>query len=321
MSRLGAQLALVLAFPCTSAAQDAAAWRDSAYRLTAEIKRVRDSVQRADESIAEIARRGGLVVSASVKYQPIAVAALERFDSTRRRWFGEALPGGDGFRIVLRTGEPWRWRRPIESRQSISIAGLPDTGTATRFSPLVSSRVLSSPERAAHEMLSHFGNMMVGSAAASIRRWLPAGPSLILPDIDRREQAMYALVTGDGNAQRACVMGDLDACAYVLGLREPLTADPGGQYYPLARADLLLFALDQGGPGAWERLRNGPGASVEELLAAAADMPVDSLLSRWRQGLLAMRPDRGPISGITTLAFLAWSSVVLAASLGIAKWA
>jgi len=321
MSRLGALPALVLAFPWTLAAQDAAAWRDSAYRLTAEIKRVRDSVQRADESIAEVARRSGLVVSASVKYQPIAMATLARFDSTRRRWFGEALPSGDGFRIVLRTGESWRWRRATESPQTISISGLPDTGTATRFSPLVGSRALSSPERAAHEMLSHFGNMMVGSAAPSIQRWLPAGPSLILSDTERREQAMYALVTGDGNAQRACVMGDLDACAYVLGLREPLTLDPGGQYYPLARADLLLFALDQGGPGAWKRLRDGPDDSAQERLAAAAGMPADSLIARWRHGLLAMRPDRGPISGIATLAFLAWSSVLLVAALGIAKWA
>jgi len=321
MSRLGVSLALVLALPGAPAAQDAAAWRDSAYRLTAEIQRIRDSVQRADESIAEIARRRGLVVSASVKYQPIAVATLERFDSMRRRWFGEALPSRAGFRIVLRTGEPWRWRRPIESPQSISIAGLPDSGAATRFSPLVSSRTLSSPERAAAEMLSHYGNMMVGSAPPSIQRWLPAGPSLILKDTDRREQAMYALVTGDGNAQRACVMGDLAACAYVLGLREPRTPDPGGQYYPLARADLLLFALDQGGPGAWERLRDGPGDSAQELLAAAAGMPADSLIARWRHGLLAMRPDRGPITGIATFAFLAWSSIVLVAALGIAKWA
>jgi len=321
MSRLGVLLATTLVFPWGVAAQDAAAWRDSAYRLTALVKSVRDSVRQAEESIAEVARRPGLVVSASVKYQPIAAETLERFDEARRRWFGAALPSEAGFRIVLRTGVRWWSRRQTESPQSLSIAGLPDTGNAARFSPLVSSRVFSTPERAARELLSHYGSMMMSSSATPIQRWLPTGLSLILTDTERREGAMYALAVGDGNAQRACVMGDLDACAYVLGLRAPDTPDPGGQYYPLARADLLLFALDQGGEGAWDRLRDGQGNTAEEHLAAAAGMPADSLIARWRSGLLAMRPEHGPISGSVTLAFLAWSSVILAAALGIAKWA
>lgn len=320
MSRLVALLAPILALGSGLAAQDAAAWRDSSYRLTAEVHRIQDSLRKADEAIEEIARRPGLVASASAGYRPIAAETLDRFDRARRRWFGEAMPSSAGFRIVLRHGERWSSKRNAEAPQSLAIAGLPDTGAAPRVGPLLAARRLSNAASAAEEMLSHYGNMMMGSTPSSIQRWLPTGLPLILSDAARREQAMYALVTGDGKAQRECVVGDLDACAYVLGLRAPATADPGGQYYPLARADLLLFALDQGGSGAWDRVRNESGNSAEEHLAAAAGLPADSLLARWRSGLLALRPDHGPISSTSTVIILAWSTVVLVAALGLARW-
>lgn len=131
---------------------------------------------------------------------------------------------------------------------------------------------------------------------------------------------MYALVTGGGNAQRECVRGDLGSCAYVLGLRAPTIPEPGGQYYPLARADLLLTALDLGGEGAWGRLRDSPGTTVEEHLTAAAGMSADSLLSTWRSGLLALRPDHGPIGVGTIALLLAWTGLVLLVVLGIGRW-
>lgn len=320
MCRLVVLLAAILTLRSGLAAQNAAAWRDSTYRLTAEVKTIEDSLRKADEAIEEVARRQGLVASASARYRQIAAETLDRFDQARRRWFGEAMPSSAGFRIVLRHGERWSFRRNAAGPQSLAIAGLPDTGSAPRVTPFLPARRLSNSGTAAEEMISYYGNMMMESAPSSIQRWLPGGLPLILSDAARREQAMYALVTGDGSAQRACVVGDLGACAYVLGLRAPATPAPGGQYYPLARADLLLFALDQGGSGAWERLQDKSGKSAEAHLVAAAGIPADSLIARWRSGLMAMRPDHAPISSTTALAILAWSSAILLAALGTARW-
>ena len=301
-------------------AQDASAWRDSAYRISTELRVVRDSIAREESGIEEIARRSGLVVSATTRYHPIAADVLARFDSTRRRWFGEALPAAHGFRIVLRTGDRWSPQPRGSGEHSLMIAGLPDGEAAPRVSPLVRETELSDPEQAARSFLDQFGRMMMRATAEPVQRWLPTGIPLIISDAARREEAMYAVVTGDGPAQRACVTGALAACRYVLGLTEPATSDSGPKYYSLARADLLLTVLDLGGAGAWNRLRDAPGPSLEEHLIAAAGMPLDSVLARWRDGLLALRPDHGPLDVPATAILLGWALLVLITSVGIARW-
>jgi len=320
MSKLTLLACSVLGLPAIVTAQDASAWRDSAYRITAELRVVRDSIAREESGMEEIARRPGLLVSATTKYQPIAAEVLARFDSTRRRWFGEAFPAAEGFRIVLRTGDRWSTRRRGGGEHSLMIIGLPDGEAASRVSPLVRESELRGPEEATRSFLDQFGRMMMGATGAPLPRWIPTGIPLMISDAARREAAMYALVTGDGPAQRDCVTGVLAACGYVLGLRESATPDPGAKYLPLARADLLLTALDLGGPGAWDRLPDAPGASIEAHLAAAAGMPPDSLLARWRNGLLALRPDHGPLDVPTIAILLGWSGLVLIGALGIARW-
>src|SRR5687767_7621914 len=112
---------LLLALARPAAAQDAAAWRDSAYRLSAEQQRVWDSLKQDDLAIEEIARRSGLVVSATSDYRGLAQEVLDRFDAARRRWFGSALPTPNGFRITLRGGESWSFGRLTNRPQSLSI--------------------------------------------------------------------------------------------------------------------------------------------------------------------------------------------------------
>ncbi len=319
MSRM-AVLIITLAVSGKLPAQSADAWRDSTYRITREVRSVRDSISKTDPGIEEIARRPGLLVSASPKHRAIATEVLARFDSARRHWFGEAMPGVSGFRIILRSGDTWSYGRRAGSPQSLTIAGLPDTGAAPRATPMVLQEQLGNAEKAARGFLFEYAGMMMGSTDDAVRRWLPAGLLLNLPDESRREQAMYALVTGDGKAQRHCVRGDAGACAYALGLRPTTNPEAGGQYYALARADLLLSALEQGGQGGWERLGARQSGTIEERLAEAAGMPADSLLIRWRDGLLALQPDRGPLDVSTAAALLGWSALVLAAGLGIARW-
>jgi hypothetical protein len=318
MSRLVIGISLfALTGPVT--AQDATAWRDSAYRLSAEMQRVRDSLRQDDSQTEEIARRSGLVVSATGDYRALAEDVLDRFDAARRRWFGSALPSPVGFRITLRHGESWSIGRSSRP-QSVSIAGLPDADDAFRRAPFDAEEALGNAGKAAQRFLGEYGSLMMASAPAAIRSWLRAGLLLDLGVESRRERAMYSLVTGVGKAQRACVQGDAAGCAHALGIRRSGDPDAGGEYYPLVRADLLLAALEQGGEGAWSRLIGNAGASVEQRLAAAAGIPVDTLLLRWRDGLLALQPDRGPLDLSSAGLILGWSAVILAAGLGIARW-
>jgi hypothetical protein len=318
MSRLALGLFL-LALAGPAAAQDAAAWRDSAYRLAAEVERVRDSLKHDDSQVEEIARRHGLVVSATSEYRALAEDVLDRFDAARRRWFGSAPPATTGFRITLRNGESWSFGRRTNSPQSLSIARLPDADEAFRLAPFVSDGTLGDAERATQRFLGEYGSLMMASAPAAIRRWLRAGLLLDLGDDSRRERAMYSLVTGVGKAQRACVQGDAAGCAHALGIRRSGDPDAGGEYYPLVRADLLLAALEQGGERAWTRLV-AAGGSVEQGLAAAAGMSADSMLLRWRDELLALQPDRGPLDLSAAGLILGWSALILAAGLGLARW-
>ena len=310
---------LLLALAGPAAAQDAAAWRDSAYRLSAERQRVWDSLKQDDSKLEEIATRHGLVVSATSEYRAFAEEVLDRFDTLRRRWFGPTLPDPAGFRITLRHGESWSFGRRTTRPQSLSIAGLPDTGDA-RLAPFVPDANLGSPEKAAQRFLGEYGSLMMAAAPGPIQRWLPAGLLLDLTEESRRERAMYSLVTGAGKAQRACVQGDAAGCAHALGIRPSGDPDAGGEYYPLVRADLLLAALEQGGEGAWTRLTSAADGSVDQGLAAAAGMPADSMLLRWREGLLALQPDRGPLDISSAGLILGWSALILAAGLAIARW-
>lgn len=319
MSRLALGVSL-LVFAAPAGAQDAASWRDSAYRLSAEVQRVRDSLRQDDSQIEELAHRSGLVVSATGDYRALAQEVLDRFDAARRRWFGSALPSPNGFRITLRGGESWSFGRRTNRPQSLAIAGLPDADEALRLAPFVPDETLGDVERVTQEFLGEYGSLMMASAPAAIRGWLRAGLLLSLPEDSRRERAMYSLVTGVGKAQRACVQGDAAGCAHALGVRRSGDPEAGGEYYPLVRADLVLAALEQGGEGAWARLMAESEASIEQGLAAAAGMPADSMLLRWRDGLLELQPERGPLDLPAAGVILVWSALILGAGLGIARW-
>lgn len=317
MSRI-AVLITMLAVARELPAQSADAWRDSTYRLTRAVRSVRDSIRDIDAGVEEIARRSGLVVSAARIPRTIATDVLARFDSARQHWFGTALPDANGFEITLRRWDSRSFGSRVGNPQSLTIAGLPDTGSAPRSMQMVSNGRLSNSEEATRSFLFEYGGLMMRTAPEWLLRWLPSGLLLDLTDESRREQTMYALVTGNGKAQRDCVRGDPGACAYAMGLRSTTDPDAGGQFYPLARADFLLTGLELGGAGAWERL--GGDGTIEEHLARASGTPADSLLIRWRDGLLALRPERSPLDVPTAAVLLGWSALVLAAGLGIARW-
>lgn len=312
--RLYSGLALLLFAAPSVTAQTATQWRDSAITLSARVRALRDSLLQGDSTVREVARSGDLVIGASETLRGAAREALEQFVQVRQRWFGSATPAAGGFRIVLRREARRRYDGGIGEWSTLVLAGLPDTGNSVRTQRNVQRNEI------VQGLIDLYGELMWASVGIEVVRWLDLAPPLSMNEKQRRSIAMYALVTGTGAAQRGCVAGNLDDCGYVLALLPPKAANPGGSYLPFVRTDLLLTALDLGGPGAWARFRAASGPRVDAALAAAAGMPLESLLGRWRSQLLALRPTDAPIQGRGALLALGWTAALLLGALGLSRW-
>jgi hypothetical protein len=86
-----------------------------------------------------------------------------------------------------------------------------------------------------------------------------------------------------GARQRCMNTGDLSACRSVLTPARVLTPVGG-----LGRQYLVQLALESGGASAFERLTADTGVTLEHRLAAAAGVPIDTLLNRWGASLRAV---------------------------------
>lgn len=118
---------------------------------------------------------------------------------------------------------------------------------------------------------------------------------------DDSDYPKLAAVAGDGNQRgnmyrsfseeerEDCnVNRHVDTCRRMLLLLPPDAF--GIPMPPTARASLAQLALELGGPGAISRLRRAPAASVATQLSVAAGVPIDTLIGRWQQRLMASRP-------------------------------
>lgn len=309
---------ILLAWASTSSAQarPAAEWRDSALRLTRELRALTDSMLKGDSTVQEVTRDDRLVIGATAGLRREAFSAFARIQGLRRRWFSDALPSPPGFHIALTSVD----QVPAGSlgrgaRQSMVLSSLPEVDASEGWTRVVPR------DRFVETVVDLYAELMWVSAGPHLRRWLDPAPPLSMPESERRYIAMYAFVTGSSRAQRSCAAGDLADCAYALGLRAPAVADAGAQFAAFLRTDLLLTALEAGGPGAWGRFRDHVGLELEPALAAAANMPLDSLLSRWRGDLLALRPVTSPIELRGALLAVLWGAALGLGALGISRWA
>jgi hypothetical protein len=318
--------ALFCSLAITATAQQANAWHDSTVRLQARARLLEDSLMTGDSAATEVARRGDLVIAASPRQQSIAVPALDSFAATRQRWFGSAMPSPSGFRIAVQVdggGRRWDGGTPLGNAAvgvaaqpigSIILAGLPDSANAVR-------RLRSSSAAdVAATLIDQYASLMLASDTV-LTTWLENPPAFSVMMKDRRHRAMYLFVTGTGAMERDCANGDVASCSYALDLEHAPAARTGSIYSPDLRTDLLYYALDLGGAGAWTRLRNATGPAMPAKLAAAAQMPIDSLLARWRTSLLVLRPAKAVLGGESALVALAWSVVLLLTALGASRWA
>jgi hypothetical protein len=306
--------AIVALFPTAAIGQRAEAWGDSVQRLHALASALRDSMARGDSSTQEVARRGPFVVAASPNNRAVATDALEQFTAISDRWFGGALPSPGGFRLVVRTERATGtgFGRPREIGVVV-LAALPDTSSSMRV------QLSEAPQGVPKALTDAYGDMMFANVPA-VMLWLQHAPSLSTPEAARRQVAMYALVTGSSQPVRDCAGGAMAGCEIAFELTGSPATPAGVSFSAFMRADLMLAALSAGGRAAWPRLRAAADSGIRTALAAAAGMPLDSLLSRWRVGLLSLRPTAGPLTRGVAIAALIWSVALLAGALGTSRW-
>jgi len=305
---------LVAVMPAICAAQRGAAWRDSAQRLSAVVKALGDSMLQSDSTVTEVSRTGDIVIAASPAQRRNAADAFQQFLRTTTPRFAGALPSPGGFRIVMRTGTRPRALAGADSSGIVVLSGQPDGPGSIQTQRSVS------PGDVTAGLIDRYGEMMIASVPA-LAAWIGNPPALSMNESSRRDQAMYGFVTAMGPTQQRCVSGGLAACSVAMGIHQIGGPEHGGRYSRYMRADLLYYALDTGGTGAWERLRGAADSGVGAMLAAAARMPTDSVVNNWRNGLLALRPATAVVSQRSALVAVIWSMLFLAGALGASKWA
>jgi hypothetical protein len=306
----------LMLMPALCPAQGAAAWHDSVLRANVAMRAMHDSLYQGDSTAAEVARHGDLSIAASPNEAANAAAALDRFAQIRARRFGDAMPSFSGFRIVVRT--EGAARAPSAgggdvTGGSVVLTGMPDSGAAVRIQGSVRSAEL------AEYLINHYGEMMVASIPA-LSAWTNSTPPLSMDETDRRDQAMYAFITSTGESPRRCVAGDLTGCELAFNLKRTSDPENDRRLSQFLRADLLFFALDVGGTGAWNRLSSAADSGTATMLASAAQLPTDTLLAHWRQSLLSRRPPTALLTPATSFVALAWTLLILGSAVGASRW-
>ena len=88
---------------------------------------------------------------------------------------------------------------------------------------------------------------------------------------------------------------------------------------PSARHHLFRLAIAAGGRDAYSRFALGT-ATVEQRLAAAAGMPIDSIVAHWRSDLMAARPPSPVPSMVSIWTTVAWGIAIMLLALRVVSW-
>ena len=156
----------------------------------------------------------------------------------------------------------------------------------------------------------------LGDAAGQLERWYASAgerQSLVTGSF-----ADYFNHGATAAAFRACASGSDGDCTELLrGLPGGALPRPIGSE---GRATLVHVALRAGGRDAYRRLLANPSDPLASRLAAAAGMPLDSLVTRWRGDVIASRPATVLLPAWAFAVALAWTALFAGCGLWSTRW-
>ncbi len=113
---------------------------------------------------------------------------------------------------------------------------------------------------------------------------------------------------------------DTEQCTRVLVETFPAPWSHRGALGAPARQALLAIVLEMGGSGAFEALNASAAAPMGERLAGAAGVPLDSLVTRWRNEILAARPQPVSVTSAGGWTAVGWATLLGLMALRSSRW-
>ena len=147
-------------------------------------------------------------------------------------------------------------------------------------------------------------------------------PAFTLFNEDQRRDMIERNATRFRRADAAqysrCTIAHVQAVCDSIVRSIPLDAVPSPTP-PAVRRSLVRYALMTGGSGAFDRLASGDG-TVSDRLSVVSKMPIDSLVRRWQQALVASRATSTAIDVETATSAILWAAACCALALRSSRW-
>ena len=145
--------------------------------------------------------------------------------------------------------------------------------------------------------------------------YLPSNVQTWLNDSDLSKGRAHPLIyrelaTSQSRLVQDCYRGVLAACTHAL----QFTNRERGSLSSLARASLLLHALEMGGAGSLARLRAAGDLQPADAIAAAARQPVNRVVQSWRNAITRGYVSHAGLPGAAAAAVF-WGLIALMVSL------
>ncbi len=119
-------------------------------------------------------------------------------------------------------------------------------------------------------------------------------------------------------AIKPCINGDDQSCLEMFGQVDPSRLP--APVAPITRLTLARIALDLGGREAYARLTADSTTPIDQRLARAAGIPLDSLLSVWQSSVIASRPRSVELPAYGPVVALGWFLLFGILALRSSRW-
>ncbi len=351
--RRGVIAALILGASGTAQAQTAAEFRQRLEALSRSSRQISETLATLNSTPAPLVdtiRTGGLLVVAARSVSGRARAGVDSAWERLARTYGTRANAAAGTPIVLQYEDQVEGELPFDQAKGIGVP-IPISArvdlVADRIVTGASPTIYRTADRRLQDWAPHppnpsilEANTVALYAEMATSPWHTArecfigrldecrralgisGEDPVLDWFDATDRRHYVLeylkyLPASESRLAACTGNDDAACIALMRLapREP---DP-----PLGittRVLLLALALDAGGRNAFDRLLDNPARPLEVRLAAAAEIPVDSLIGRWRSRVLAVRPKTVAADERAAWGAVVWSVLFALAALRSSRW-
>ena len=350
--RRGVIAALILGSSSTAQAQTAAEFRqrlEALSRFSRQISETLATLNSSPAPLVDTIRSGALVV---VTARSVSGRAQAGVDSAWERLaciYGSRANAAAGTRIVLQYEDQVEGELPFDQASGIAVpiplhaemdvvadrivAGASPTIYRTAdqrlqdWAPHPNPSILEANTVALYAELAtapwrSARECFIGRLDECRRALGISGEDPVLDWFDAADRRHYVeeylkYLPASQSRYEACTGNDDAACVALMRLAPRVAAPP---LSATTRALLLALALDAGGKNAFDRLLDSPTQPLGVRLAAAAGIPVDSLIGRWRSRVLAVRPKTVAADERVAWGAVVWSVLFALAALRSSRW-